>query len=144
MTESHLKLYLTSLAAFLAIDALWIGLVANAFYKNQIGYLLKSDPDWVAAGIFYLLFVLGIQIFVLLPGLQARSLRFTLARAAFFGLVTYATYDLTNLATVKDWPVLVTVVDLIWGAVLSSAVSLVGYLLGRRWFATLRPAGKWD
>jgi len=128
----HLKLYLGILAVFLAIDAVWLTLVARGFYSDHLGYLLASETNWIAAGVFYLLFVAALQVFVVLPGLQAGSLRQVMLRGAFFGLVTYATYDLTNLATVRDWPVIVSVVDLIWGSVLSLTVGLAGYLLGRR------------
>ncbi|MEZ4386220.1 MAG: DUF2177 family protein [Candidatus Krumholzibacteriia bacterium] len=127
-----LTLYLVLLVTFLAVDAVWLGLVADGFYGRQLGFLLAAQPNWLAAGVFYLLFVAGLQIFVVEPGLRTGSLRWTLGRAALFGLVTYATYDLTNLATVAGWPVLVTVVDLAWGTVLSGAVSLVGHLAGRR------------
>ncbi len=129
---NRVKLYLACLAAFLAVDAIWLGLVARNFYREHIGYLLAPDVNWLAAGIFYLLFVLGIKVFVVEPGLRSGSLRRTLVRAAFFGLVTYATYDLTNQATVRNWPVLVTVVDLVWGAFISTVVSLAGFRVGQR------------
>ncbi|RPI58288.1 MAG: DUF2177 family protein [Chloroflexi bacterium] len=127
----YLKLYFATLIAFFAIDLVWLGLVARSFYRKHLGFLMAPSPNWPAAIIFYLLFVLGILVFVVLPGLEANSLRTTLLRAALFGLICYATYDLTNLATVKDWPLLVTVVDLIWGTVLSVVVSLAGYMAGR-------------
>jgi uncharacterized membrane protein len=128
----RLKLYLGTLAAFLAIDALWLGVVARGFYRDHLGFLLAAEPNWVAAGVFYLLFVAALQVFVVLPGLRAGTAKHVMTRGAFFGLVTYATYDLTNLATVRDWPVIVTVVDLIWGAVLSLTVGLAGFYLGKR------------
>ena len=127
----YLKLYLATLVAFFAIDMVWLGLVARSFYRRHLGFLLAPNPNWLAAIIFYLLFILGILLFVVLPGLKGNSLRTTLLYAALFGLITYATYDLTNLATVKNWPVLVTVVDLIWGTVLSVAVSWVGFMAGK-------------
>jgi len=128
----YIKLYLATLIAFFAIDMVWLGLIARNFYRQQLGFLLRPDTNWVAAIIFYLLFILGILVFVVLPGLAEDSLKTTILRAALFGLVTYATYDLTNLATVKDWPLLVTIVDLAWGTVLSIAVSCVGFLAGKR------------
>jgi uncharacterized membrane protein len=127
----YLKLYLATLVAFLVIDMLWLGLVARTFYRNYLGFLMAPSPNWLAAIIFYLLFVVGIVVFVVVPGLEASSLKTTLLRAALFGLVAYATYDLTNLATVKDWPLIVTVVDLIWGTVVSVVVSLAGYMAGQ-------------
>ena len=127
----YIKLYFATLIAFFAIDMVWLGLIARNFYRQQLGFLLRPDTNWVAAIIFYLLFIAGILVFVVLPGLEDNSLKTTILRAALFGLVTYATYDLTNLATVKDWPLLITIVDLAWGSVLSIAVSCVGFLAGK-------------
>ncbi len=127
----YLKLYLATLIAFLAIDMVWLVFVARAFYQKQIGFLLSPNPNWVAAIIFYLLFVAGLLVFVVLPGLEDQSLKTTLLRAALFGLVSYATYDLTNLATVKDWPLPLTMVDLAWGTVLSVMVSWVSFMVGK-------------
>ena len=126
------KLYFATLFAFFAIDMVWLGLVARSFYYDQLGFLLNPNTNWVAAMIFYLLFILGILVFVVLPGLKENSLKATILRAALFGLVTYATYDLTNLATVKDWPLAITLVDLAWGTVLTIAVSSIGFLAGKR------------
>ncbi len=127
----YLKLYLVSLAAFFAIDMFWLGLVARSFYQQYLGFLLAPSPNWLVAAIFYLLFIAGILFFVVVPGLERDSFKATLLRAALFGLITYATYDLTNLATLKDWPVLLTVVDMIWGTVLSVLVSSVGFMVGK-------------
>jgi uncharacterized membrane protein len=128
----YLKLYLVSLVAFLAIDMLWLGLVARSFYQQQLGFIMAPVVNWFAAAIFYLLFIVGILFFVVVPGLESNSLKATLLRAALFGLITYATYDLTNLATLKDWPVLLTVVDLLWGTVLSVLVSYISFMAGKR------------
>jgi uncharacterized membrane protein len=128
----YIKLYFVTLLAFFAIDMVWLGLVARSFYYEQLGFLLNPNTNWVAAMIFYLLFILGILVFVVLPGLKEDSLKATILRAALFGLVTYATYDLTNLATVKDWPLFITIVDLAWGTILTIAVSSVGFLAGKR------------
>lgn len=129
-----IKLYLATLAAFFAVDMLWLGVVARNFYRKHLGFIMSPSPNWIAAIIFYLLFILGILVFVVLPGLQAGSLKMTLLRAALFGLITYATYDLTNQATLKDWPVVITVVDITWGVVLSLIVSTISYFIGR-WLA---------
>ena len=129
----YLKLYLASLVVFFAVDMVWLGLVASSFYKNQLGYLMAPTVNWLAAIIFYLLFILGILVFVLLPGIKENSLQNTILRAVLFGLITYATYDLTNLATVKQWPLIVTLVDLAWGMVLSTIVSSAGFYMAK-WF----------
>ncbi len=127
-----LKLYLIALPVFFAIDMVWLGLVAKNFYRQQIGFLMKPDVNWTAAIIFYLLFIGGLVAFVISPAFLKQSWVHALLYGAFFGLVTYATYDLTNLATVKDWPILVTVVDLIWGTVLAASVSVVTYIIAVR------------
>jgi uncharacterized membrane protein len=132
MVRYYFKLYLATLIAFFAIDMVWIGLVARTFYRNSLGFLLTPTIDWFAKVLFYLLFILGILVFVVVPGLQDNSLKATLLRAVLFGLVTYATYDLTNLATVKNWPVLITVIDMAWGTVLSVLVSYVSFMAGKR------------
>ena len=128
----YLKLYLATLIAFFAIDMIWLGLVARTFYRKYLGFLLAPSTNWLAAIIFYLLFIVGILVFVVLPGLENNSLKTTLMRAALFGLVSYATYDLTNLATVKNWPMIVSIVDIAWGIVLSVLVSLIGFWAGKR------------
>lgn len=127
-----LKLYAIALPVFFAIDMVWLGLVAKNFYAKQIGYLTRPDINWVAAIIFYLLFIVGLVVFVVAPNMQKASVVRVMLSGALFGLVCYATYDLTNLATVKNWPLVVTVVDLCWGAVLSAAVSSITYLLAKK------------
>lgn len=127
-----LKLYAIALPVFFAIDMIWLGLVAKDFYRGQIGSLMKSDINWTAAISFYLLFIVGLVVFVITPAVEKGSWTYALVFGAFFGLITYATYDLTNLATLKDWPILVTLVDLAWGAVLAASVSVVTYLIASK------------
>lgn len=131
----YLKVYLISLLGFLAIDFVWLAFVARGFYRKHLGFLLADQPNWYAAIAFYLLFVAAMVVFVVAPSLQTASLRKAILLGALFGLVTYATYDLTNHATVKDWPWIVTVIDLCWGTVLAATVSSIGYLAGR-WLET--------
>lgn len=131
MTSYYVKLYLATFLAFFVIDMVWLGLVARTFYQKHLGFLMASPPNWPAAFVFYLLFILGILFFVVVPGLKEDSLQATLLRAALFGLITYATYDLTNLATIRDWPVIVTVVDMAWGVTLSVSVSFVSFTVGK-------------
>jgi uncharacterized membrane protein len=128
----YLKLYFVTLVAFLAIDLVWLGLVARTLYRKYLGFLMAPSTNWLAAIIFYLLFIVGILVFAVIPGLGESSLKTTLMRAALFGLITYATYDLTNLATLRDWPVPITVIDIAWGIVLSTAVSTIGFIVGKR------------
>lgn len=124
-----LRNYLLTFACFMLIDFIWLGLVAKSFYRSQIGYLMKSSPNWTAAIIFYLLYVVGIMVFVIQPALRQGSWRYALLAGAFFGFITYMTYDLTNLATIQDWPMVVTIVDIAWGAVLGGATGLLSYSL---------------
>ena len=131
MIAYYLKLYIVTFVGFMAIDMVWLAVVARGFYREKLGFLLSDQPNWWAAISFYLLFVVGLLVFVIAPGLQTGSLRRTLLLGAFFGLVTYATYDLTNHATIKNWPWIVTLVDMMWGAVLATMVSCLGYLVGR-------------
>ncbi len=123
------KLYAVALPIFFMLDSAWIGLVAKRFYQVRIGHLLKADAYWPAAILFYLIFVAGIVFFVIAPATEKQSLLHAVAAGAFFGLATYAAYDLTNLAMAKDWPLIVTVVDLAWGAALSSIVSASTYAI---------------
>jgi len=124
-----IKLYLIALPVFLGIDMIWLTLIAKNFYAKQLGYLMAKNPNLFAALIFYLIFIGGLIVFVITPALDKKVWIQALLMGAFFGLVTYATYDLTNLATVKDWPLIITIIDLIWGIVLSAAVSVITYFI---------------
>ena len=127
-----LKLYAIALPVFFAIDLTWLGLIAKNFYAKHLGYLMRPDVNWTAAIIFYLLFIVGLVAFVIAPAMEKQSWLYALVYGALFGLVTYATYDLTNLATVKDWPIVITLVDLAWGAFLAASVSCVTYFIASR------------
>ncbi len=126
---SFLKMYLVAFIIFLAIDAVWLGLIAPKFYKNQIGHLMSSSPNLIAALVFYLLFIVGLVYFAIMPAIDQGSIGKALLAGALFGFMTYATYDLTNLATLKDWPIIVTVVDLVWGTFLSTSIAVLTYLI---------------
>jgi uncharacterized membrane protein len=127
-----IKLYAIALPVFIVIDALWLGLVAKNFYRDQIGQLMKSEVNWTAAIAFYLIFISGLVVFVITPAIVRGSWIHALLFGALFGLVCYATYDLTNLAIAKNWPLLVTIVDLIWGTVLAAAVSVISYFIATK------------
>jgi uncharacterized membrane protein len=133
MVRDFVKYYLITLVVFLILDAIWLGLIARRLYQSQIGFIMAKQPKWAAAGIFYLLFVAGVVVFCVSPGLREGSWVRAAWRAALFGLVTYATYDLTNLATLEGWPLTVTVIDLIWGTFLSTATTLLSMWLLRLW-----------
>jgi uncharacterized membrane protein len=129
--KQAVTLYLMTLAVFFVIDMIWLGVVAKGFYRKHLGTMLSPKVNWGAALLFYLLFIVGLIVFVIRPALAAGEPLKALLLGAFFGLISYATYDLSNLATLKDWPIIVTVVDLVWGTTLGGLVSLAGTLLGR-------------
>ena len=125
--------YLITLFYFLAIDFTWLSIMSKKVYAPQIGHLMAEKPQLLPAFIFYLLFVVGLLVFVILPSIsQNFSIGKALLYAALFGLVTYATYDLTNLATLKNWSIVVTIIDMIWGATLSALVTLLSILTFRK------------
>jgi uncharacterized membrane protein len=126
--RSFIQLYLIALPIFLVIDGIWLSVVAKGFYSKHIGSLMKTDINFLAAAIFYLLFIVGLVVFVISPSLENKSFISTIALGALFGLLTYATYDLTNLATLKNWSIIVTIVDMVWGAFLAASVSALSYL----------------
>lgn len=124
---TFLKIYFVSFVTFFAVDLVWLAVVANKMYKKYLGFLMSTSPNWFAAIAFYLLYMTGLVFFVIAPALDKKSWSYALFAGMFFGLVTYATYDLTNYATLKDWPVTITIIDLIWGSTLGAVVSLSTY-----------------
>lgn len=128
-----IKQYFVTLLTFLIIDGVWLTTIAKNFYAKHLGYLMTKTPNLVAAGIFYLIYILGMVVLIIQPALVKGSIWQAVLTGALFGLCGYATYDLTNLATIKDWPILVTIVDLIWGTVLSGAVAGISYWILSKW-----------
>ncbi len=115
--------YAVTFGVFFAIDIFWLGLVAPKFYSSQLGSLMTDQVNWIAALLFYLLYIAALLILIINPAVKAESIKMALLNGALFGLVAYATYDLTNLATLKNWPLLMTVVDLIWGTFITGATA---------------------
>lgn len=126
-----LALYGITTVAFFAFDFVWLATATSRIYAPRLGDLLAPKPNLPVAGVFYLVFIMGLIALAILPGLKEGTLMAVVWRGALFGFMTYATYDLTNLATLRDWPWDVTVIDLIWGTTLNSVVSIVGYYAGR-------------
>jgi uncharacterized membrane protein len=126
------RIYLITVPIFFVIDLIWLGVLAKDFYQRRLGYLMRPQVNWSAAILFYLIFIVGIVLFAVKPALEGQSPVRALICGALFGFFTYATYDLTNLATVRDWPVIVTVVDLIWGTVLCGTVAWGSYVISMR------------
>jgi len=133
-TWSLVRLYFLTAGVFFAIDLVWIGAVAADFYQKRLGHLLADTPLWIPALLFYSIYVLGILVFAVLPGLEAASLRRTVALGAFLGFLAYATFDLTSMALFKDFPLSVVVTDMLWGTILTGSVAAAGYGIGR-WLA---------
>lgn len=128
------KLYLTALVIFMVIDMFWLGLIAKNFYQQQLGFLMKAKANLLAALIFYFVFIFGLVVFVIAPGVAKNSVNDVIMYGALFGLVGYATYDFSNLATLKNWPFLVTLVDMLWGTMVASLVSLLTCLVALKFF----------
>ncbi len=119
---NYVKIYISALILFLLIDALWLTVIARSMYKHYLGYLM-GEVVWWAVISFYVLFIFGLQYFCIIPAMKAQSVMQALYTGALFGLVSYATYDLTNQATIKGWPILITGIDLLWGAFIGAVVS---------------------
>jgi uncharacterized membrane protein len=124
--------YVITLIIFFAIDLVWLGVVAKNFYQKQIGHLMSPDVNWAPAALFYAVYIGGIVFFAVKPALEDGGAVRALAYGAVLGFVAYATYDLTNQATMRNWPVLVTVIDLAWGTVLTATVAFLSYHVSSR------------
>ncbi|MEG0293509.1 DUF2177 family protein [Enterococcus sp.] len=125
-----MRIYLLSAIVFLIFDLFWLLVVSKKMYQQFIGHLM-GDVRIMPAIIFYFLYVSGVLYFVILPGIEKNSLIYTLLSGAFFGLICYATYDLTNLSTLKNWPVTMTLIDLAWGTFVTGSTSGIVYLLNK-------------
>jgi uncharacterized membrane protein len=121
--------YLLVLVVFLIVDLLWLGVIAKNFYNRELGPLRAESTNWWAAGAFYLLYNLGLLLFAVSPAAARGSLGMALGHGALYGFFTYMTYDLTNLATLEDWPWRMSLVDIIWGTGLCTSVAGIVYLL---------------
>lgn len=132
---NYIREYLITLISFTLIDLVWLVFIAKNLYQKYLGFIMASSVNVVAAVIFYLLFIAGIVFFVVHPALEKQQWQYALLAGAFFGLVTYATYDLTNLATLKDWPLTITIIDLIWGSFLSGSTATLSYWVIRSFFS---------
>lgn len=123
--------YIATLVSFLAIDAIWLGVVARKFYQEQLGDLMLPSPNFAVAAVFYLCFAAAIVLLAVRPGLEEGSLWTAAGYGAVLGLAAYGTYDMTNLSTLKNWPVSLSIVDMIWGTVLTAVASVSGYAVAR-------------
>lgn len=122
-----LKALLAMVPLMVALDLLWLGVVMKDFYRTHIGHLMGGTVVWGPALVFYVLYAVGLVYFAVLPAHEASSWMKALLLGVFLGVFAYGTYDLTNQATLRDWPLVVTVLDIAWGACISGAVSVAGY-----------------
>jgi len=127
----YLKLYALTVPVFFIIDLIWLGVVAKGFYQKNLKFILSPNVNWTAAIIFYLMYIAGILIFAVVPGVAKDSLRHAVLWGALFGFFTYATYDLTNLALLKDWPLNIVIIDILWGVVLCTIVATLSFYIAK-------------
>jgi len=127
----YLKLYALTVPVFFIIDLIWLGVVAKGFYQKNLNALLSPKVNWPAAIVFYLIFIAGILIFAVIPAVAKDSLRHAFLWGALFGFFTYMTYELTNLALLKNWPLTIVIVDILWGAVLCAAVATISFYIAK-------------
>lgn len=131
--QAYIKLYLIAVIVFFVVDMLWLGLIARNFYRHNLEGIISPEVNWYAAIAFYLIYIAGIVLFAIVPAFREASLARALVWGALYGFFTYATYDLTNMATIKQWPLKVVIVDVLWGTFLGSSVATLTYLVGS-WF----------
>jgi uncharacterized membrane protein len=129
-----LTLYFVSVPIFFLIDMVWLGLLAKDLYQNKLGHLL-GPVQWGPAILFYLLFLIGLTFFATYPAAQSGSIKMAALYGGLFGFFTYLTYDLTNLATLKDWPTAVVVPDILWGTFIGAVVAGLATFLYLSFFA---------
>jgi uncharacterized membrane protein len=128
----YLKLYVLTIPVFFIIDILWLGVLARGFYRRNLGFILNPDVNWAAAITFYLIYIAGIIFFAVRPALASDTLREAALLGGLFGFFTYATYDLTNMATIKGWPLKIVVIDILWGTCLCTVVAGLSFMIARR------------
>jgi uncharacterized membrane protein len=133
-TIYYLKLYVLTIPIFFGVDILWLGVIARGFYRRHLDFILSPQVNWAAAIVFYLIYIAGILFFAVRPAVNSNSWGQAAILGALFGFFTYATYDLTNLATIKNWPLTIVVVDILWGVFLCATVATLSYAIAK-WLA---------
>lgn len=119
--------YVIALLSFCVLDGIWLGVISKNYYKEKLGFILSPNINWTAAVLFYLLFIAGILFFSVNPALKDTNWKTALLNGAIFGGICYATYDLTNMATIAKWPAEIVIIDILWGMVLTASVSLITF-----------------
>jgi len=128
----NIILYAIALVILIIFDAAWLGVIAKSFYGKHLGYIIAKNIAWWAVALFYPLFVFGLTVFVLLPNINGASYLKVFILGALFGLIAYSTYNLTNAATIKDWPIIITPIDVLWGSFVGGATSLFAIIIYRK------------
>jgi uncharacterized membrane protein len=132
MSKMLIVAFAVTAVVFLILDAIWLGLISRNLYQREIGELLLPKPNFSAAAVFYVIYIAGLVYFCVVPGVVEQSAMRGLLNGAIFGIVAYATYDLTNLATLKGWSTALVFIDIAWGAVASAIASAVAVVLATR------------
>jgi uncharacterized membrane protein len=127
----YLKLYALTVPIFFIIDIIWLGVIAKGFYQRHLGFILSPDVNWMAAVIFYLMYIVGIIFFAVRPAVNGNSWGQAAVLGGLYGFFTYATYDFTNLATIKNWPIPIVIVDIVWGVCLCMLVATISYAMAK-------------
>ena len=128
MSKMLIVAFAVTAVVFLILDAIWLGVISRNLYQREIGELLLPKPNFGAAAVFYVIYIAGLVYFCVVPGFTEQSVMRGLVNGAMFGIVAYATYDLTNMATIAKWPIEIVIIDIIWGMVLTGSVSVITYL----------------
>ena len=127
----YLKLYALTVPVFFILDIIWLGVVAKSFYRRNLGFILSPEVNWLAAAIFYFMYIAGILFFAVRPAVNSNSFGQAAVLGGLYGFFTYATYDFTNLATIKNWPLVIVVVDISWGVFLCTIVSILSFSISK-------------
>lgn len=127
--KRYFKIWLLSFTVFIVIDLIWLTIIAQPLYDHFIGELLSDNPNLLAAGLFYVLFVIGLIYFAIVPSLKAQSQKTAITKGALYGFFTYMTYELTNYAVIADWPIGIVPIDIAWGTLLGLFTSYISFIL---------------
>ncbi len=123
----YILLFAITTVIFFSIDLVWLGVIAKNMYREKLGFILSEEVNWTAAIVFYLIYIAGILFFAVVPALNSGEWQTALLNGAVLGFLCYATYDLTNMATIARWPLQIVIIDIAWGTVLTGSVSLVSF-----------------
>ncbi len=128
----NLKVYGITVVVFFLVDIIWLGFISKNLYQKYLGDFMAPKVNWTAAIIFYFIFIAGLVFFAINPAIEKESLKYAILVGGFFGFIAYSTYDLTNLSTLKDWPINITIIDITWGTFLNAATSGITFLVANR------------